>query len=354
MDKQTNNRHRNNHGSMKKGASHKNRMTKSVIRLILLVCAVVCIAIIGNVVQKRLFTPQEVRGDLSVINQHALTMDYEGEKYIYKNRLTNILIMGIDRYSEQQSSAGFRSGGQADYMGVAVLDSENKTVQWIPIDRDTMTDITVLGVLGNQAGVKNAQICLSHGFGDGGQMSSELTVQAVQSLFYGIPIDYFAAFDLDGIETINDLVGGITVTLADDFSQLDAQMTSGATLTLHGKQAEYYVRSRINIGDGTNQARMKRQTEYLQLLENKITECLDEDINFIDELLSGMDSYMVTNMKRAQMISLVHKAKQFTHQPDVEIAGTHTVGADGFMEFHADTESLKELAWSVFFEKASY
>lgn len=68
--------------------------------------------------------------------------------------------MGVDRDSGE-------TGGQADFLQLLVIDDVGKTVKRLPIDRDTMTPITVLGVLGNRSGVRTAQLSLSHGFGDG-------------------------------------------------------------------------------------------------------------------------------------------------------------------------------------------
>lgn len=64
------------------------------------------------------------------------------------------------------------------------------------------------------------------------------TEKAVSDLFAGIPIDYYVTMDLDGISTFNDALGGVTVTLEDDFSQIDPEMVKGTTICLQGKQAE--------------------------------------------------------------------------------------------------------------------
>src|SRR5699024_12834204 len=62
-----------------------------------------------------------------------------------------------------------------------------------------LTPITILGVLGNPSGMRTAQISLSHGFGDGGAQSCELTVEAVSNLLLGEKIDFYVAMNLDGI-----------------------------------------------------------------------------------------------------------------------------------------------------------
>ena len=78
----------------------------------------------------------------------------------------------------------------------------------------------------------------------------------------GESIDFYVAMNMDGISELNDLAGGVTVTLEDDFSSIDPAMTRGTTLTLHGEQAETFVRSRMTVGDGTNASRMERQSVY--------------------------------------------------------------------------------------------
>ena len=54
-----------------------------------------------------------------------------------------------------------------------------------------MTEITILGVLGEEAGTVKTQLCLSHGFGDGGAQSCEFTVDAVSNLLLGTQIDFY-------------------------------------------------------------------------------------------------------------------------------------------------------------------
>lgn len=168
----------------------------------------------------------EARGEYVQPQSTAQSIEIDGVSYQPKENLTTILLMGIDRETDQQS-VGNRNGGQADFLRLIVIDSANKTVSQLQIDRDTMTPITVLGVLGDRSGIRTAQISLSHGFGDGGEQSCELTVEAVSNLLLNTPIDFYVAMNLDGISELNDLVGGVTVTLEDDFSALDPTMTVG-------------------------------------------------------------------------------------------------------------------------------
>jgi LCP family protein required for cell wall assembly len=215
-----------------------------------------------------------------------------------------------------------------------------------------MAEITILGVLGNPAGTREGQICLAHGFGDGGEQSSMFTVEAVSRLFQGIAIDFYVTMNLDGITNFNDALGGVTVTLEDDFSALDPAMQPGETLTLRGKQAEYYVRTRMGIGEGTNEARMKRQDNYLSVVSSLIDEKTRDSANFIGNLFDSISGYLTTDMRRGRMINEAYWSRDYTRNKMITPPGEHTVGESGFMQFRADEQGLLQIVLDVFYEPA--
>ena len=243
--------------------------------LAVLVLAAVLFFVGGSWLEKRSQKP-ETRTELP--QETAETMEVDGVTYRKKSRLTTILVMGVDH--DPQDSYEYRKAGQADFLRLVVLDDADKTVQQLQIDRDTMTSVTVLGLLGDRYEPVTEQICLGYAFGDGRQTSCEVTVEAVENLLGGQEIDQYLAMGLDGISTLNDLAGGVTVTLEDDFSAIDPAMTKGTTLTLQGEQAETYVRSRRSVGVGTNEARMARQESYIRQLSVQLDEKLQ---NYADQ-----------------------------------------------------------------------
>lgn len=194
---------------------------------------------------------EEPRGDLSERLVTGPTIEYQGKTYAYKSNLLTVLFMGIDREDAPniEVAAGANNGGQADFLTLAVINGANKTVTRLPIDRDTITEVTTLGILGNVSGTRLGQISLSHGFGDGREQSSQLTVEAVERLLHGIDVNFYVAMGMDSIAALNDAVGGVTVPIEDDFSAVDPSMQLGASLRLVGDQAEYYVRRRMDVGD---------------------------------------------------------------------------------------------------------
>lgn len=297
---------------------------------------------------------ETVRGDLTGRFEEEPVLERDGRLYRYRRGLTTILLVGVDTTQEEEALAeGARSGGQSDFLMLLVLDNRRETITPIQIDRDTMAEITVLGVLGDAAGTLTTQLCLQHGFGDGGEESCELTREAVSALMLGVEIDYYVAVNMDGISMLNDLVGGVTVTVSDDLSALDAAMVPGATLTLNGEQAETFVRARRSVGDGTNASRMARQRVYLSALAEQILACMDADGGFIGDVFDEMQPVMVTDMKRGTMINVAWRARDYAREEVCALEGEHVVGADGHMEFYADADALEALVARVFYEEAA-
>ncbi len=286
----------------------------------------------------------EPRGNYHERKANEATVTYNGTVYRQRKKLTSVLLMGIDHDSGE-------SGGQADFLQLLVIDDTAETVKRLPIDRDTMTPITVLGVLGNRSGVRTAQVSLSHGFGDGKEKSCALTVEAVSNLLLGVSIDYYMAMNMDGIAALNDMAGGVTVTLADDFSTLDPAMIKGATLTLHGEQAEIYVRSRMSVGIGTNEARMTRQEQYVAKLFAQLDAQMRSEQNFSGTMFDTLSPYLTTDIDRGRLMNMVWLAKDYARPQPLSIVGEHRIGSDGFMQFYADEASLYAAVLDLFYEE---
>ena len=116
--------------------------------LAVLVLAAVLLFVGGSWLEKRSQKP-ETRTELP--QETAETMEVDGVTYRRRTDLTTILVMGIDHDSEVEAEGSYQ-GGQADFQRLIVIDSKDKTVRQLKIDRDTMAEVTVLGMLGNPVG----------------------------------------------------------------------------------------------------------------------------------------------------------------------------------------------------------
>ena len=168
--------------------------------LAVLVLAAVLLFVGGSWLEKRSQKP-ETRTELP--QETAETMEVDGVTYRRRTDLTTILVMGIDHDSEVEAEGSYQ-GGQADFQRLIVIDSKDKTVRQLKIDRDTMAEVTVLGMLGNPVGTTQMQISLAHGFGDGKEESCGYARDAVSRLLQGENIDFYLAMSLDGISVLNE------------------------------------------------------------------------------------------------------------------------------------------------------
>ena len=329
-----------------KKQEQKNKTVFHAVAALLAVLAVVLVLYGGGRwLEKRAEKP-ETRTQLPQADQE--TVEVDGVTYRKKSRLTTILVMGVDH--DTQDSYEYRKAGQADFLRLVELDDADKTVQQLQIDRDTITPVTVLGLLGDRYEPVTQQICLGYAFGDGRQTSCEVTVEAVENLLGGQEIDQYLAMGLDGISTLNDLAGGVTVTLEDDFSAADPAMTKGATLTLQGDQAEIFVRRRMDIGEGTNEARMVRQEEYLTQLSAQLESRVQQDQQFTAQVYDALQPYLVTDLAKGQLVNEVWAAKDDTVEPAIALEGEHKVAEDGFTEFYPTEASIQKAVLTLFWE----
>ncbi|MBE5784079.1 MAG: LytR family transcriptional regulator [Clostridiales bacterium] len=295
---------------------------------------------------------ETVRGDLEARFSTIPRIEQDGTTYRFRSRMTTILLLGIDQQGTMEEPGlllRHRNGGQADFLLLLAIDDNAKTIAPIYINRDTMAQVTVLNVLGQVAGTREMQLCLSHGFGDGKEQSCELTMDAVSHLLLNTAIDHYAALEMSGISVLNDLLGGVTVTLEDDLTNLDPALKKGETVTLKGAQAEYFVRGRYGVADGSNLNRSGRQRTYISALEKLLREKISVSPNYIGTLFDQMESFLVTDMSRGYLINLANKADRYTTLPITQFTGEHKISQEGYNEFYPDAQSVLNVVLEAFY-----
>lgn len=294
---------------------------------------------------------EQVYGDIRARFRSSISLDFDGKTWYYRDRqIVNVLVIGVDDREVMHDRIGYRSGGQADFLMLLAIDRKSKQITPIQIDRDTMAEIDILGIFGNPAGTSTAQICLAQAFGATITESCQNEIRAVSRLLAGIPIDYYVALDMSAIGLINDALGGITVTIEEDLSNLDPAMTAGTTLTLRGRQAETFVRSRMAVrSDSTNAGRMKRQRTYMLSAADKLTEQVAQDAAFGIRFLEQMGSHILTDLPVGWMTDQLPAFTKFRRTEPWIPAGEHVYGEDGFAEFYPDYHSQNQMLADTFF-----
>ena len=274
-------------------------------------------------------------------------LTYKGKTYRQRPELETYLFMGIDTMGAAVGVNSYAGGGQADVQIVAVLDNEAQTWQALQLNRDSIVRVPVLGVGGDIVAYEDEQLALAHYYGNGREQSCENTVLAVSMLLGDQPIDGYMAVNMDAVGILTDLVGGVTLTVTSDFSAVDPSLVQGETITLTGEQALTYIRSRANIDDETNLARMNRQRQYMTALEEKL---MQKDANFVVEAYDALADYMVTDIASGTAAEIGERMQDYTQLEVLTIDGENVVEGEHWA-YYLDEDSLQETILQLFYNE---
>ena len=271
-----------------------------------------------------------------------------GAYYSQKENLETVLLIGVDKFEDQIQEQSYNNSQQADFLALLVMDRENGRYTVLHLNRDTMTQIQVLGVRGENAGSITGQLALAHTYGSGGTDSCRNTVEAVSKLLYGVNIDHYIAFTMDAVGKINDLAGGVTLTMLDDLTSIFPEMQKGERVTLTGDMALAYVRTRYGLEDSSNLQRMERQRQYLTELSGAISEKALTDDTFLMKALEAISTYMTSDCTANQILQIYDCCKIYVNDGFCTIDGVAVKGTE-FMEFYPDETDLKQLVVELFY-----
>lgn len=321
-----------------------NRLLKialsSVAFLILIVSALIVINYVDF--SNRKGTQPEATDD-------SVAIYIDGTPYVPKSDIETIMFMGTDKYdSEKFEDSAFRNNMQNDFNLLLILDNDSKKIIPVLINRDTMTDIQTYSISGNKSGVVYRQLALAHTYGTGSSDSCINVTNAVSNLLYDINIDHYFAVSLDAISVLNDAVGGVTLTLLDDFTSVDASMLKGEEIRLKGSQAEYYIRSRYGLEDSTNINRMQRQKQYITEWVKQAKQCAEKNPSFAQDTIIKISDFMTTDMSVSALSKLSEKLSEYEQEAIIELNGESSV-VDGYVQFKPDDLEIKKLVIENFY-----
>lgn len=269
-------------------------------------------------------------------------IEYDGETYEYDYDVTNILFMGIDNAGEvQEYEEGY--AGQSDTLILLSMDSKTKSTTILEISRDSMVDVEVYDRNDRFLGKERMQIATQFAYGDGKKTSCYRTSKAVSSLLWGVPIDAYIALNVDGIAEITELMGGVEITVPEDYTYIEPEFKKGATLKLKGEMAERYVRYRDTNVTGSNNERMERQTQFLEALALQLT---GKDAGWYQNLWEEAEEYVTTDIEVGEMEQLA----DYTMLEEAVIVPGQVREGDKHDEFIVDNEKLQEIIVKLFYK----
>ena len=248
---------------------------------------------------------ESTAADKSDTYHDGTVITFDGEKYRYNDNLINILVMGIDDYRDSEKSFEDPNPNQADSVILGTVDAVKKTVSFLSIPRDTVTNIKVLDLNDRVAAVKKGPIAIQHSFGTQGEKTNETVTETVSELLYNVPIYRYVAIDISAIPDINDSLGGITVDITEDLTKWNDKMKEGTkNYTLKGDDSVIFVARRDTSIDDSAMGRMKRQVQYMKKLFPALKDKTTANITYPIALYNMEQDKVETNLTIDEMTFL--------------------------------------------------
>lgn len=270
------------------------------------------------------------------------TIERDGVTWRYNTRLRTVLFMGVDTRAGAENKIGIGNNGRSDTLLLFVINPDEERIQLITISRDTMTKVDVYDRDRNFLFSGKMQLTMQYSFGDSAARSCQLVKSKISHLLYDLPINYHCSLTMDGILAASDLLGGIKLTLEDDWTDIDPTYTAGSTITLKGEQLERFLRYRDTDVSGSNDVRMARHGWFIRQMFSQMGTVGSAGV---DMLLDKLDPYLETDMDADTI-------KQLTsfHLSDeiLKIPG-QTVQGKAHDEYYIDEEACKQMILDVFY-----
>lgn len=271
------------------------------------------------------------------------TIHRDGVTWRYNSHLKTVLFMGIDSKATVQSHEVLGNGGRADVILLLVMDSDAQTTQIVEISRDTITKVDVYSQQQEKLYSGNMQINMQYAFGNNPARSCSLMKNRIFKLLYELPIDSYCSMTMDGISAAVDSVGGLTLTLDEDWTEIDPSYTAGATVHLNGAQAERFIRYRDLEHVEGNAVRMERHGWLIQELFRQMRK--DGSLDLV-KMFRQMSEYLETDMDADTILNLSH----YSLQPEIlELPGEVTAG-EFHAEYHLDEPALQQMLLELFYK----
>lgn len=331
------------------------KLRRKQIAISAVICAAAVVILIGMAysAQKRQKAMAVSAGNSYDVGSGYRNIVYNGETYQYNNRITNILYAGIDSEGKMESTVQYGNKARADSIALVVMDEKHKKLTILPINRDTMTEIRRYTMNGNDKGLYTSHIGYAYSYADGGKVSCESLCEAVSNLFGGIPVKRYVVTNQDSMPYINDLAGGITLTVPNsDLEEQYPDLAEGAKVTLDSQNIRTFLQYRDTEDAFSNTGRMERQKAYVTAYIEKVKSMSRSQLEDSWDSLDVMDDYLQTSIAKNQYLELAELMQKLDFSEDnyETLEGENKEG-ELHDEFYLDEEALQEKIIELFYEK---
>ena len=156
---------------------------------------------------------------------------------------------------------------------------------------------------------------------------------------------------MDAVPLINDLVGGVTVTLENDIPALGKAYVKGAQINLKGKDALRFVRYRDTSLMDSNLSRMSNQRLYMNGFTSAAREAAGKDPDLAVKAFKLVTPFIHTDLTVDHVQRIVDDLLAYELLPFVTPDGEYDFKeGERFPGFYVDETSLWSCVQSTFCE----
>lgn len=299
-----------------------------LIGIISMICLLVIIGLMASSKYETMKNPHNAfRKDLN--KQEESTDDSNKEVSSQKN-IINILLLGVDSTEKREAeNMGYRS----DALMLVSMNLDTKKVKLISVPRDSYTEIPG----------KKDKDKINHAMAFGGgpkKKGNQYAMEAVETLL-DININYYLTMDLDAIQNMVDVIGGVTIDVEKDMYIGENLIIKKGIKKLSGKDALIYLSNR-NAPTG-DFARIHQQQKFMIALLKEIKNTAR--FSDIIPLYLSFQNRVFTNLNMDQMGSVILFLKDLdpiNHIETFTLKGENMI-IDGIYYLKVDRNYIDEI-----------
>ncbi len=328
-----------------------------ILLYIILFLSIIFATVISKIYLKPSENVKEESSEYKTDEENMLYSDvieYKGKQYIRNTHVKAILFLGVDNDIPMSYVQDAGYGGQADSIMLFAHDKARNSIKLLMIPRDTMTDIIMTDMSGNEIGSNKQHITMAYSFGEGSYLSCEYTKKAVSDMLDGLSIDKYVAAKTKLIDLLTDRLGGIEVKIPySGMETINDNWIFGERVELKGEDAKRFLRYRDTNESFSAVKRMNAHREYILAFQDKFKSEFRKDNSLIDKMFKDTDDYICTDMQREEINELMRDLAQNESLLDENIYSLpgESVTTNLYDEFHYDRDKTKELILDMFYRE---
>lgn len=185
------------------------------------------------------------------------------------NDSLDILLLGSDSRTGRSGGVyGDPDGGaRSDTAMIVHLNADRSAATVVSIPRDTLLPRPACRRADGSTAPAVDRAMFNDAYRVGGPACAVRTVEALTN----VRMDHYVEIDFEGFTELVDTLGGVEVTTSEPIDDADSHLRLPAgTHTLDGRQALALVRTRKDVGDGSDLGRIRLQHDFVRALSDQV------------------------------------------------------------------------------------